>query len=191
MDARILRLNAGGFPLEWLHWKQAVCLYARDMVCWSSGGVVRTVYGGRSRFDGLRSCMELPAIIATHGSRLFPPVTTPLLTNTALFARDNHQCMYCGHFFESPDLSRDHVHPTSRGGKDKWENVVASCKRCNQRKSNFFLSEISMELLALPYQPNTAEYLALINNGRIRGDQMEFLSRQFSKKYRCSGVPLH
>ena len=36
-----------------------------------------------------------------------------------------------------------------------------------------------MELLALPYTPNLAEYLALINSGRILGDQMDFLSQQF------------
>ena len=36
-----------------------------------------------------------------------------------------------------------------------------------------------MELLALPYVPNFAEYLALINSGRILGDQMDFLKAQF------------
>jgi hypothetical protein len=39
-----------------------------------------------------------------------------------------------------------------------------------------------MELLALPFCPNTAEYLALINSERIRGDQMEFLRPQFSSR---------
>jgi hypothetical protein len=41
-----------------------------------------------------------------------------------------------------------------------------------------------MELIALPFKPNTAEYLALINSDRIRGDQMEFLSSQFSRNSR-------
>ena len=38
-----------------------------------------------------------------------------------------------------------------------------------------------MELLALPYVPNVAEYLALINSGRILGDQMDFLASQFGR----------
>ena len=37
-----------------------------------------------------------------------------------------------------------------------------------------------MELVALPYQPNAAEYLALINDKRIRGDQAEYLRPQFN-----------
>ena len=44
--------------------------------------------------------------------------------------------------------------------------------------------EINMELLALPYVPNMAEYLALINSHRIRGDQMAFLRSQFGKNSR-------
>jgi len=89
--------------------------------------------------------------------------------------------MYCGLYFDFMCLSRDHVNPSSRGGADKWENVVAACKRCNQRKGSSLLSEISMDLIALPYSPNPAEYLALINSARIRGDQMEYLRPQFSR----------
>ncbi len=195
MEARILRLTAGGQPIEWLHWQEAACLHSRDRVCWSLGGVVKRVIGGYSRLTGLQSQIELPAIIACRGSlpaanssiayrrqmRLGPP-----LTNNALFARDNHQCLYCGKPFPTDKLSRDHVHPVSRGGRDRWENVVAACKRCNQHKSNYLLSETNMELLALPFRPNFAEYLALTNSARIRGDQMEFLRPQFSKNNRMS-----
>ncbi len=190
IEARILRLNLAGQPIEWLHWKEAVCLHARELVAWSLGGIVRQVCGGRSRATGLRTRIELPAIIACNGSRLARMRTAPPLTNAALFARDNYQCLYCGHYFTSHGLSRDHVVPTSRGGKDRWENVVAACKRCNQHKGNSLLTEISLQLIALPYRPNAAEYLALINNKRIRGDQMEFLRPQFSKhsRFAIAGV---
>ena len=86
--------------------------------------------------------------------------------------------------FQEVDLSRDHVVPISRGGRDKWTNVVTSCKRCNARKGNLKLEESSMDLLALPYRPNHAEYLALSHSGRILGDQMAFLQRQFSANSR-------
>jgi hypothetical protein len=46
-------------------------------------------------------------------------------------------------------------------------------------KGNRVLEEISLELLALPYVPNYSEYLALINSGRILGDQMAFLRKSF------------
>ena len=180
VEARILRLNLAGQPIEWLHWKEAVCLYARDLVVWTLGGVVKQVCGGRSRITGMQSLIELPAILACDGERMAKIRTNPPLTNTALFFRDNCQCMYCGYFFSTSQLSRDHVIPKSRGGADRWQNVVAACKRCNQRKGNHLLDEINMELIALPYKPNPSEYLALINSDRIRGDQMDYLRPQFN-----------
>ncbi|WP_075187854.1 HNH endonuclease [Teredinibacter haidensis] len=179
MEAKILRLNMAGQPIEWLSWKETACLYARGIIGWTLGGVVKKARGGYSRMTGRQTVIPLPAIIACEGSRMAPLRRNPPLSNSALFSRDNYQCLYCGSYFEFSYLSRDHVHPTSRGGKDKWENVVASCKRCNQRKGGSLLSEISMELLALPYRPNPSEYLALINTERIRGDQMEYLRPQF------------
>jgi 5-methylcytosine-specific restriction endonuclease McrA len=169
-----------GQPVEWLDWQTAVCLYARDVVGWSLGGVVRRVHGGVSRLTSRRSVIDIPAIIACEGSWSVHLNKTVTLSNTALFARDNYQCLYCGGTFPAAHLSRDHVHPRSRGGMDRWENVVAACKRCNSRKGNWLLEELSMELLALPYRPNNAEYLALINNKRIRGDQAEYLRPQFN-----------
>lgn len=181
MEPRILRLNIAGQPLEWLHWKECACLYSRDLVVWTLGDIIKKAYGGYSRLTGLRTYIELPSIIACDGERLTSPASRAPLSNPALFYRDNCQCMYCGKYFPFENLSRDHVHPRSRGGVDKWENVVAACKRCNQRKGNYLLHETNLELLALPYSPNPYEYLALINSDRIRGDQMDYLRPQFSR----------
>ena len=186
MDAQILRLNIAGQPIEWLSWQEAVVLVARDVVVWSLGESVRKVIGGVSRVSGLRSEIELPSILACSGTRLAQPRTTYPLTNRTLFARDQYQCMYCG--MKQPDvqLTRDHIVPRSRGGQDRWENVVAACRRCNQHKASKLLEEVNMPLLALPFRPNLAEYLALINSRRILADQMEFLSSQFSNNYRIA-----
>lgn len=186
MDAQILRLNQAGQPLEWINWQEAVNLYAREIVAWSLGDVVREVYGGHCRLTGKQSRIVLPSIIASAGSRINKPRTSYPLTNRTLFARDQQLCLYCGKNFSDSELTRDHIVPTSRGGRDTWENVVAACRRCNQHKGNYLLEETSMELLAMPYRPNLAEYLALANGRRIRADQMDFLSSQFSKNYRLS-----
>ncbi|MFX4227227.1 MAG: HNH endonuclease [Porticoccaceae bacterium] len=184
MESQILRLNIAGQPIEWLNWQEAVTLYARDIVAWSLGEVVREVHGGISRATGYRSCIQVPSIIASNGERLAKPRSTYPLNNRTLFARDEHLCMYCGKQFVEVELTRDHILPLSGGGQDIWENVVASCRRCNQHKGNLTLEQAGMELLAMPYRPNLAEYLALVNDRRIRADQMEFLSAQFSKNYR-------
>lgn len=189
MEARILRLNMAGQPIEWLHWKECVSLYARGIVSWSLGGVVRRVCGGRSRLTGSQTIIDLPAIVACHGNKLMKMRLDPPLTNPALFYRDNCQCLYCGHYYTFDELSRDHVVPSSRGGRDRWENVVAACKRCNQYKGDKMLDETNMELLALPYRPNPYEYMALINSRRLRGDQFEYLRSRFSR-YSGEGLSL-
>ena len=181
---RILRLDIAGKPIEWVSWQEAVCLYAREIVVWTLGDAVLRVRGGHSRLTASRSCMEIHSIIACDG-RLVPPARgVPPLTNEALFRRDLNVCLYCGSTFPDGELTRDHVVPLSRRGRDIWDNVVAACKRCNHHKGNRLLQECNMELLALPYLPNFAEYLALINGGRILGDQMDFLKRSFSRHSR-------
>lgn len=184
MQPRILRLNQAGQPIEWLDWQEAVCLFAREMIVWTLGDVVKEVRGGYSRVTGRPSRIALPSIIACGGEHLAKPRTNYPLNNPALFARDGYMCMYCARTFHSSLLTRDHIVPTSRGGRDRWENVVAACRRCNQHKANFLLEEVDMELVALPFRPNNAEYLALINSRRILGDQMEFLRGQFSRNSR-------
>ena len=187
MSTKILRLNLAGQPIEWISWQNAVCLYARDLVAWSLGDIIRKVTGGYSRVSGTRSMIELPSILACGGDRMARPRSIFPLNNEALFARDNHLCMYCAEPAPGGEsLTRDHIVPLSRKGQDRWENVVAACRRCNQRKANYLLEEINLQLVALPYRPNNAEYLALINSRRIRGDQMEFLSGQFSANGRNS-----
>lgn len=181
---QILRLNKAGQPIEWLHWQDAVCLYSRDLICWSLGEAIFQVRGGFNRRLGQQTVMELPSIIACGGDMLARPKAKPPLSNRALFERDNFQCLYCGHFFDAKTLTRDHIVPSSRGGRDIWENVVAACRRCNQHKSNRSLEESRMELLALPYRPNPAEYLALVNSRRILPEQADFLSKQFSSNCR-------
>jgi 5-methylcytosine-specific restriction endonuclease McrA len=181
MESQIMRLNMAGQPIEWLNWREVVCLYARDLVAWSLGGEVKRVRGGFSRLNRKTTLISLPAIVACDGERLAPMKSKPPLNRLALFQRDNFQCMYCGRCLPSMELTRDHVLPISRGGLDRWENVVTCCKRCNQKKAAWLLTEIEMPLLALPYQPNPYEYMALINSHRIRADQMAYLAPQFHR----------
>ena len=184
MSLRILRINTAGFPIEWLSWREAVCLHARELVSWTYGEEVMEVHGGYSRLTGEQTVMTLNSIMACKGKVFTKTRKEPPLTNRALFRRDQNVCLYCGNHFKEFQLSRDHLHPLSRGGTDSWTNVVTACKRCNARKGNLLVEESNLELLALPYRPNHAEYLALTHSGRILGDQMAFLRRQFSSNSR-------
>ena len=183
---RILRLNIAGQPVEWVAWQDAVCLYARDLVMWTVGDPLVTIRGGRSKLSGETSTLDIHSIIACNGRVVARPSQLPPLSNPALFKRDGNTCLYCGKHQGDGELTRDHVVPVSRGGADQWDNVVASCRRCNHFKGSRLLEETSMELLALPYVPNYSEYLALINSGRILGDQMAFLRKSFGANSRLT-----
>lgn len=181
MKSLILRLDISGSPVKWIPWQSAVCLYSREMIAWTAGESVFTFRGGISRFTGQRSTVEVNSIIAIKHSSRHKHVkrTIPPLTNRELFLRDANLCMYCGGNYHESYLTRDHVLPISKGGTDRWSNVVTACRTCNTRKGNRRPEEANMPLLAIPYVPNWAEYLAL-SNRKILADQMEFLKSQFS-----------
>ncbi len=175
----ILRLDATGQPVKWIDWEEAVCLYARERVAWTAGENHFVLRGGMSRLTGEQTSMEINSIIAVRGeNRQLRRRTIPPLNNRELFRRDRHTCLYCGHQFPDDKLTRDHVKPVSRGGRDVWSNVVTACRRCNTHKGCRTPDESNMSLLAVPYVPNMAEYLVL-RNRRILADQMEFLRLQF------------
>ena len=184
---RILRLNVAGQPVDWMNWREAACLYARELVVWTLGDAVLRLRGGHSRIDGTQSLLDVHSILACRGRIVEPARSVPPLTNGALFRRDRNICLYCGGDFVDFQLTRDHVVPRAHGGGDRWDNCVSACKRCNHFKASRLPHECGMELIALPYVPNFAEYLALTNGGRILGDQMDLLKTQFGKDSRLLG----
>ena len=70
-----------------------------------------------------------------------------------IFIRDDFTCQYCGRKFGYDELTLDHVYPKSRSGPDIWENIVACCKECNQKKADRTPKEARMRLLRRPYRP--------------------------------------
>jgi 5-methylcytosine-specific restriction endonuclease McrA len=179
---RLLSLDAHGRVLDWINWQEATCLYARGAVAWTLGDPCLRVHGGTNRITGEQSIIELHPIVASRGhARAAGLSPTPALTNTALFARDAHLCLYCGREFTRQHLTRDHVLPVSKGGRDIWENVVSACFHCNSRKADRTPQQASMPLLAVPYRPSWIEHL-ILSNRHILADQMAFLKAQLPKR---------
>ncbi len=181
---RLLALDAHGRALNWISWQDAACLYARGAVAWTLGEPCMTLYGGLCRATSRQSRMDLHPIIAgrshVRASAIDP---TPALTNTALFARDQSLCLYCGRHFSRQLLTRDHVEPISQGGLDIWENVVSACFHCNSRKGGRTPQQASMPLLAVPFRPSWIEHL-ILSNRSILADQMSFLKSHLPKRRR-------
>ncbi len=149
MDGRVLVLNQNYEPLHICNWQRAVTL----------------VYAGKAttvEVDGqiLRSPtteMRLPTVV-----RLYDYVSRPLpeikLSRRAILARDDHRCQYCG--ARTHDLTIDHVIPRERGGAHTWDNLVASCRKCNNKKGNRTPREATLKLLKRPRRPRFIPYLS-------------------------------
>jgi 5-methylcytosine-specific restriction endonuclease McrA len=178
----VLALDISGVPRQWISYDDAITYHAKNSVAWSLGEVVAKYRGGVQQ-DGSLSYLETPSIIAIrgHGFDMSKRSNVPL-TNKTLFGRDRHVCAYCGdHFSSHHDLSRDHIHPVSKGGLNNWMNVVTACKPCNAEKANKTLEQARMELLYVPYAPNFFEHM-ILQNRNILADQMDYLLK---------GVPKH
>jgi 5-methylcytosine-specific restriction endonuclease McrA len=185
-STRVLSLDSTGRILDWMSWQDAVCLYVRGAVAWTLGDPCLTIHGGMNRDTGLQSQLDLHPIVASRGhARPGSYEPAPALTNTALFARDRHLCLYCGAHFHKTQLTRDHVLPLSKRGQDEWENVVSACLHCNVRKGSRTPQQAGMPLLAVPYRPSWVEHL-ILSNRNILVDQMQFLVGHLPKHRRAS-----
>jgi len=173
----ILRLNKAGMPQGWLTKEEAARFYCQDKILFELGENAYTMRGGKNRM-GQVSQLRLSSIVACDG-RVVQDQGTISLTNRYLFRRDNHTCLYCGARFPVVQLTRDHIIPRSRGGKDTWTNVATACSRCNHAKGARTPEEAGMPLLAVPFKPNLYERFYLMNR-RILADQMAFLSSHFT-----------
>jgi hypothetical protein len=58
-------------------------------------------------------------------------------------------------------LRRDghHVIPRARGGEETWENLVAACVRCNNKKGDRLPGEAQMPLMRRPIRPNHVMFI--------------------------------
>ena len=82
---------------------------------------------------------------------VFVPFRSPHVTRRKILQRDG-RCQYCGSV--AGPLTVDHLVPRSRGGATSWENCVAACLACNQRKGDRTPREAGMRLLfGHPVQP--------------------------------------
>lgn len=161
---RCVVLNATYEPLTLISSRRALILWMEDKA------VVLQEYDEVIRSPSVE--FNLPAVIAlkkyVKGRQVY---TTPaILTQRNLFVRDKWTCQYCGRsrgkLKGHEVLTRDHVKPRSRGGKDVWTNVVTSCSTCNNKKGQFLLSEMDgMQIMKVPRKPTVFEIFA---KGKMR-----------------------
>ncbi len=112
----------------------------------SNGKVIRSV----------SLTMPFPSVVRLS-SFVRIPYKKIILSRKNILRRDGHRCQYCGR--GDVPLTLDHIHPRSKGGEDSWENLVAACVKCNNRKGDGTPEESGMPLLRVPMKPNHVTFL--------------------------------
>ena len=139
--ARALVLNVTLEPLSVVSTRRALVLVLRDRadVLATNGAIWRSE---QLEFSS-PSVVRLRRYVRVPYERQIP------LNRRSVFIRDRHQCQYCGTRAEN----LDHVVPKAQGGTHTWENVVASCRRCNTRKGGRTPDQAGLALRDAPRRP--------------------------------------
>jgi len=138
---RTLVLNAGYEPLAVVSFKRALVLVLNEKA---------TVLAGAS--EKVRSAsmeFEMPSVILLSRYVRIPNHRRIPVSRRGVLRRDGHRCAYC----KRSASTIDHVIPKSKGGGDSWENLVACCLKCNNKKGDRTLNEIGWQLDFTPKMP--------------------------------------
>lgn len=137
----VLVLNASYEPIN-------ICAARRALVLVLKG-VASAEEHAPIHVHSSRQALLLPSVIRLLEYRRIPHQTRALSRKNILM-RDRYTCQYCQRTAPHVDLTLDHVIPRSRSGETTWENLVACCHSCNNRKGNRTPEEAGMKLLRAP-----------------------------------------
>ncbi len=117
----------GLLPVSALHWEDAIkAIYLGNVV------IVHEYENWEVRSPS--QTWRVPSVVMT---RIYvKQARAVVFSSENVFIRDRHTCQYCMERFPSRELTKDHVLPAKYGGRTYWENIVAACMPCNQRKGH-------------------------------------------------------
>jgi 5-methylcytosine-specific restriction endonuclease McrA len=144
-----LLLNATFEPLCVVSSRRAVVLVLTEKAV--------PVEDGDDSFHSVTTTVRVPSVVRLTRYVRVPYRAQVPLTRKAVFARDGGRCAYCA----GPATSLDHVVPRSRGGGHTWDNVVASCARCNHTKADRIIGELGWRLRTVPRAPTGTTWRVL------------------------------
>lgn len=141
MNGRVLVLNSTYEPINVCTTRRAIILILK--------GIARTEEKHEHMYRSSRAAMPLPSVIRLT-EYVHIPFERKSLSRKNILLRDHNTCQYCAKVFNPSELTLDHVLPKSRGGSSNWDNLVACCKRCNNRKGSHLPEEAGMRLIKRP-----------------------------------------
>lgn len=137
----VLVLNATFEPINVTAVRRALVLLLK--------GVAQAEELNHAEVHSAARSVQVPSVIRLLSYRHIPQQTRALSRKNILL-RDRNTCQFCGRIFPAAELTLDHVVPRSRGGHSSWENLVACCYQCNNRKGDRTPEEAGLRLVKRP-----------------------------------------
>lgn len=146
MTSHALVLNASFEPLHIVSWQRAIQLLFQ--------GKVEVLKESHQEIRTVRITIKVPAVLRLlHYVPLNSKRQIIRFSRANVFIRDEYRCQYCADYFSKSQLTLDHVIPIVQGGQKCWENIVTSCKKCNQKKGGNTPKQARMKLVRKPIEP--------------------------------------
>jgi 5-methylcytosine-specific restriction endonuclease McrA len=140
----VLLLDNSYRPVKTIGWQRALTLFFKNKI------EILESYDGFVRSQTL--VIKMPAVVRLL--KFFKKHKYPVKFNRiSIFARDRYRCGYCGEKKTINELTYDHVIPRAYGGATNWQNIIAACNGCNNKKGGRTPEEAGMKLLWKPAQP--------------------------------------
>jgi 5-methylcytosine-specific restriction endonuclease McrA len=141
MQAPVLVLNATFEPINVTAVRRALVLMLK--------GVAQAEEIHPSEVHSSSRAVSVPSVIRLLTYRHIPQQSRALSRKNILL-RDRNTCQFCARALPASELTLDHVMPRSRGGHSSWENLVACCYECNNRKGDRTPEEAGLKLARRP-----------------------------------------
>lgn len=138
----VLALNATYLPIRVISTERAVGLLYTDRA--------RQITGTGRFLRSQHLTIEAPSVVAFNRNVRVPDSVVPPYSKRGVLMRDQYRCAYCG----ERGSTIDHVVPQSLGGPDSWENCVAACGYCNNKKDSRTLAQLGWTLPFTPKAPS-------------------------------------
>lgn len=167
LHENVLVLNATYEPINLCNVKRAIILVFK--------GTAVVLEKNHHKLSSAKKSFDVPSVI-----RLSKYIQIPFkkveLTRKNILIRDKNTCQYCGDIFPALELTIDHIIPKAKGGQTRWDNVVACCKVCNNKKGKMSSWEAGMPLIKKPSVPNYIYFLHIIRYfGNNHQEWMKYL----------------
>ena len=155
----VLVLNSNYEPLNVCNARRAIAMLLL--------GKAETLVAHTEPLRTARGELKAPSVVRMR-YQVKRPMPQLRLSRHAVLARDDFTCQYCGTKTRH-DMTIDHVVPRWAGGPHTWDNLVASCRRCNLRKADKTPQQANMKLARKPKRPHFIPYLSLPTYLRATG----------------------